>query len=194
MKKISVLTLMLLFAAAWTSLSAQSKVSLENRQGKRMAQKEVNVDQIIQRMEERKAQILLKLNTRFEKLNEKLSVFSERIDNASERLANLRNGTETDGNQKAQAEKRLAERKVKATERFNKFKTNIATRKKTMLERIEQNEQKFMSKIQRLEGEKRERVVQTYERMKKEVKAEAEKLANEAIKKIEATYNKIMAL
>jgi hypothetical protein len=63
-----------------------------------------------------------------------------------------------------------------------------------MLERIEQNEQKFMSKIQRLEGEKRERVVQTYERMKKEVKAEAEKLANEAIKKIEATYNKIMAL
>jgi TolA-binding protein len=92
MKKILILSLMVLFMGSTISLLAQVDASakIEQRQNRDKEQKKApDVNTILERMEERKAEILNKLKTRFAKLNEKLATLSERVDKASERLAKL---------------------------------------------------------------------------------------------------------
>ncbi|HNS09120.1 MAG TPA: hypothetical protein PKN29_05420 [Candidatus Ozemobacteraceae bacterium] len=180
-------------SAEETPADAKKGPALENR-------KEVTADQMISRIEGRKAKILEKIKERFEKLNEKLAGFEGRIDKISARKEKrARKGgegkIEGDATEKpAMSEEKSKERKEKVTERYNKFKKNIETRRDEMAKRQEENKAKFLARIEKFSQADKDRVIAAQEKMQSEVRAEVSKLADEALKKLEATYQKIMSL
>ncbi len=197
MKKILALFLMVIFMGSSVVLFAQVDASarIEQRQNRDKQQKKApDVNSILARMEERKAEILKKLTTRFAKLNEKLSTLSERIDKASERLAKMATSDSVDPKKRAKVDARKKDRKAQATERYNKFKENITKRKTSMLENIASQKEKLLNRIAKLDELDRISVMEAFDKMSNEVKAEADKLADLALEKITATYQKIMSL
>lgn len=162
--------------------------------------KEVNVEQMLERMEAHKAKMLENIKSRFAKLNERLATFGERIDKLSDRMGKLRTGGETGSEQAGgaakitESEEKLKERKAKVTERYNTFKKNIEGRKVQLTERMEANHAKFMKRIEKLSAADKDRLIAAREKVAAEVKAEAQKLADEAMAKLEATYQKLMSL
>lgn len=172
---------------------AKKGPALENR-------KEVTADQMIERIEGRKAKILEKIKERFDKLNEKLAGFEGRIEKISERKEK-RAGKGGEGKiagdaaeNPAMSEEKIKERKEKVTERYNKFKKNIETRRDEMAKRQEENKAKFLARIEKFSQADKDRVIAAQEKMQSEVRAEVSKLADEALKKLEVTYQKIMSL
>ncbi len=172
---------------------AKKGPALENR-------KEVTADQMIERIEGRKAKILEKIKERFDKLNEKLAGFEGRIEKISQRKEK-RAGKGGEGKiagdaaeNPAMSEEKIKERKEKVTERYNKFKKNIETRRDEMAKRQEENKAKFLARIEKFSQADKDRVIAAQEKMQSEVRAEVSKLADEALKKLEVTYQKIMSL
>lgn len=172
---------------------AKKGPALENRKG-------VTADQMIERIEGRKAKILEKIKERFDKLNEKLAGFEGRIEKISQRKEK-RAGKGGEGKiagdaaeNPAMSEEKIKERKEKVTERYNKFKKNIETRRDEMAKRQEENKAKFLARIEKFSQADKDRVIAAQEKMQSEVRAEVSKLADEALKKLEVTYQKIMSL
>ena len=172
---------------------AKKGPALENR-------KEVTADQMIERIEGRKAKILEKIKERFDKLNEKLASFEGRINKISARQEKrARKGGEykaeaTATDKPVMSDEKIKERKEKVTERYNKFKKNIETRRDEMAKRQEENKAKFLARIEKFSQADKDRVIAAQEKMQSEVRAEVAKLADEALKKLEVTYQKIMGL
>lgn len=159
--------------------------------------REVNAEQMIKRIEERKAGILENIALRNTKLNERLATFGERIDQLSARMEKVRSEkpTEKAGTEKpTMSEEQLKERKEKVTARYNEFKQNIEQRKTHVLERIENVRSNVLKRIEQLPEADRDKVKTALENAISEVKTEAEKLEKEAKEKIEATYQKLMAI
>ena len=160
---------------------AKKGPALENR-------KEVTADQMISRIEGRKAKILEKIKERFEKLNEKLAGFEGRIDKISARKEKrARKGgegkIEGDATEKpAMSEEKSKERKEKVTTRYNEFKKNLEQRKTQVFERIENVRNTVLKRIEKLPEADRGRVKTALENAISEVKVEAEKLEKEALK------------
>ncbi|HQB83901.1 MAG TPA: hypothetical protein PLR50_10425, partial [Candidatus Rifleibacterium sp.] len=92
------------------------------------------------------------------------------------------------------SDEKIKERKEKVTERYNKFKKNIETRRDEMAKRQEENKAKFLARIEKFSQADKDRVIAAQEKMQSEVRAEVAKLADEALKKLEVTYQKIMGL
>ncbi|HMM59323.1 MAG TPA: hypothetical protein PKC25_04235 [Candidatus Rifleibacterium sp.] len=172
---------------------AKKGPALENR-------KEVTADQMIERIEGRKAKMLEKIKERFDKLNEKLAGFEGRIEKISARQEKrARKGGEykaeaTATDKPVMSDEKIKERKEKVTERYNKFKKNIETRRDEMAKRQEENKAKFLARIEKFSQADKDRVIAAQEKMQSEVRAEVAKLADEALKKLEVTYQKIMGL
>jgi len=159
--------------------------------------REVNAEQMIKNIEERKAGILENIALRNTKLNERLAKFGERIDQLSARMEKARSEkpTEKTGTEKpTMSEEQLKERKEKVTARYNEFKQNIEQRKTHVLERIENVRSNVLKRIEQLPEADRDKVKTALENAISEVKTEAEKLEKEAKEKIEATYQKLMAI
>ena len=160
----------------------------------------VNVDQILARIETQRTKILENVKARFEKLNEKLAKFEERVNKASARLEKRqqKNGdakvSENGSEKPAMGEANLNERKARITERYNNFKKNIENRRSNIGKRMEENQGKAGKRLEKLSEADREKVLAARTKMQAEVKAEVSKLADEALKKLEATYQKLMAL
>ena len=172
---------------------AKKGPALENR-------KEVTADQMIERIEGRKAKMLEKIKERFDKLNEKLAGFEGRITKTPARQEKrARKGGEykaeaTATDKPVMSDEKIKERKEKVTERYNKFKKNIETRRDEMAKRQEENKAKFLARIEKFSQADKDRVIAAQEKMQSEVRAEVAKLADEALKKLEVTYQKIMGL
>lgn len=200
MKKLVVLLSVLMFVAMMMPVVAIAEENGETRIDMDDFKKEVNVDKILQRLEERKVKMLENIKERFNKLNERLATFNERINKASARREKFRagkasaNNGENKANTAVQKEEKLKERKAKITERYDSFKKNIELRKNLISERMEKSKVQFMSNIEKLSLADRARVIAARESMLAEIKAEAEKLAAEALQKLEATYQKLMSL
>ncbi|KAF1081454.1 MAG: hypothetical protein GQF41_2260 [Candidatus Rifleibacterium amylolyticum] len=159
--------------------------------------REVNAEQMIKNIEERKAGILENIALRNTKLNERLAKFGERIDQLSARMEKARSEkpTEKAGTEKpTMSEEQLKERKEKVTTRYNEFKKNLEQRKTQVFERIENVRSNVLKRIEQLPEADRDRVKTALENAISEVKSEAEKLEKEAKEKIEATYQKLMAI
>lgn len=173
------------------------KPGRKNRERPDKMDREVTAEQMIKRIEERKANILENIALRNTKLNERLATFGERIDKLSARMEKLRSEkpTEKTGTDKpAMSEEQLKDRKEKVTARYNEFKKNIEQRKTQVFERIENVRSNVLKRIEQLPEGDREGVKTALESSINEVKAEAEKLEKEAKEKIEATYQKLMAI
>jgi len=155
-----------------------------------------DANKIISNMETRKAKILENLKIRFDKLNEQLATFDGNINKLSERLSNLKSGKDNEkkADQIAEGEAGLKARKEKATERYNAFKKNIEGRRAHITERLENQKKNVEERAAKLSGDDKARVMSAYDKMRTEVLAEGEKLAAEAMSKIEATYKKLMSL
>ncbi len=193
-------TLLLLAAMLLPMLvSAQGEPAAEAKGPAVEGRKEVNADQMIARIESRKVKTLENIKARFEKLNEKLAQLETRIGKASSRIQKQKQKSgdakvEANGSEKpTMSDEKLNERKTKATERYNNFKKNIETRRDEIAKRLEENKGKS-ERLDKLSPEDRDRVTAAREKMRAEVKAEVTKLADEALKRLEATYQKIMSL
>lgn len=190
--------------AAETKVAEAKSPALEGR-------KEISVDQMLEKIEGRKVKILEKLKMRFDKLNEKLAQIETRVGKASKRIQNQRQKAgeakvEATGSEKpAINEEKLLERKAKATERYNNFKKNIETRRNEFANRTGENEGNEKGKrrgegkgmaehLDKLSPEDLARVTAAREKVRAEIKVEVDKLAAEALLKLEATYQKIMSL
>ncbi|HNX74469.1 MAG TPA: hypothetical protein PLM07_02380 [Candidatus Rifleibacterium sp.] len=203
MKKLFIALFVLVSLMATVNLSAQptpdATVADQNNAGSLKGQA-VNVDQVLARIETHRAKILENVKARFEKLNEKLAKFEERVNKASARIEKRQ---QQDGNAKvsengsekpAMGVADLTERKARITERYNNFKKNIENRRANIGKRMEENQGKAGKRLEKLSEADRERVQAARDKMQAEVKAEVSKLADEALKKLEATYQKLMAL
>jgi len=62
------------------------------------------------------------------------------------------------------------------------------------MERLENKKKTLEEKSAKFSADDKGRVMAAYEKMRSEVAAEGEKLAAEAMKRIEATYQKLMSL
>lgn len=193
MKKIISLFLVVMFVSLWVPMvvSGQDRPAESEK-----VKKGPDADKIISNMEARKAKILENIKLRFDKLNEKLATFDERINKMSERLSNAKSGKDDGKNadRVAKGENQLKERKEKVTARYNAFKKNIEGRKAHIMERLDNQKKTLEERTSKLSGDDKGKVMAAYEKMRSEVVAEGEKLAAEAMKRIEATYHKLMSL
>ncbi|PKL49112.1 MAG: hypothetical protein CVV42_07190 [Candidatus Riflebacteria bacterium HGW-Riflebacteria-2] len=159
--------------------------------------REVNAEQMIQRIEERKTSILENIALRNTKLTERLATFGERIDQLSSRMEKIRSEKPTENTRTEKpgmSEEQLKERKEKVTGRYEEFKKNIEQRKTKILEHLENVRSNVLKRTEQLPEADRDRVKTALENAITEIKAEAEKLEKEAKEKIEATYQKLMAI
>ncbi|PKL38695.1 MAG: hypothetical protein CVV41_22200 [Candidatus Riflebacteria bacterium HGW-Riflebacteria-1] len=161
-----------------------------------MQEREVNADQMIASIEERKTRILERIATVYDKLNKRLAGFDEKIVKLSTRMEKLRSEKpeEKGSGKPAMSEEQLKERKENVTKRYNEIKKNIETRKTQILERMDGVRGNVMKRVAQLPEADQEKVKTAFENAFSQVKSEAEKLEKEAREKAEATYQKLMGI
>lgn len=157
------------------------------RKGLRNREK-LTADQIIERIGKMKEKILGRIGERLEKLPERL----EKLESRADRLAERRNKRVSEGVASGTAD-RSAQAKEKITKRYEEFKSRIAKRREQFEQRATQRREKFEQRIAHLSDADKAKVMSAFESTQKDITAEITKISAEVQKKLDDTFQKVLA-
>lgn len=148
----------------------------------------LTADQIIERIGKMKEKILGRIGERLEKLPERL----EKLESRADRLAERRNKRASEGVASDTAD-RPAQAKEKITKRYEELKSRIAKRREQFEQRATQRREKFQQRIVHLNDADKAKVMSAFESAQKDITAEITKISAEVQKKLDETFQKVMA-
>ncbi len=148
----------------------------------------LTADQIIERIGKMKEKILGRIGERLEKIPERL----EKLESRADRLAERRNKRASEGVASGTAD-RTAQAKEKITKRYEEFKSRISKRREQFEQRTTQRREKFQQRIAHLNDADKAKVMSAFESAQKDITAEITKISAEVQKKLDETFQKILA-
>lgn len=139
----------------------------------------MNADQIIEAIEKRQAIVLERMKSRNEKLCERINMRSERREKMTERKSKEQSRKLSEGKRSSSEDRR---------KRYESFQENVQNRRAKMAEFAEKRKSYFVKQISHLEEADQQKVISAYDKLSKQFKAEMEKNAAEAQKKIKEAF------
>ncbi|HOY67990.1 MAG TPA: hypothetical protein PLP29_13965 [Candidatus Ozemobacteraceae bacterium] len=163
----------------------------ERGQGKHLGLnkgEKLTADQVIERIRAMKEKILGRIRERLTKLPERLEKMESRADRLAERRAKRAGAGVASG-----TADRPGQAKEKITKRYEEIKSRIAKRREQFEQRSTQRRANFEQRIAHMNDADKGKVLAEFESAQKEIAAEIAKVADEALKKLEETYQRILA-
>ncbi|HEY9071034.1 MAG TPA: hypothetical protein VIV61_12320 [Candidatus Ozemobacteraceae bacterium] len=165
----------------------------ERGQGKHLGLnkgEKLTADQIIERIRAMKEKILGRIRERLTKLPERLEKMESRADRLAERRGKRAGAGAANANGTVD---RPAQAKEKITKRYEEIKSRIAKRREQFEQRSTQRRANFEQRIAHLNDADKGKALAEFESAQKEIAAEITKVADEALKKLDETYQRIIA-